>query len=51
MVIGSNDADVFILNLAFAETIKVRLCQKTGTRTRTHLLDIKKIAGSWTRCM
>ncbi|KAL8567345.1 hypothetical protein ACOMHN_001733 [Nucella lapillus] len=45
-VISSDDTDVFVLNLAFAETIRTRLFQKTGTRTRTHLLDINKIAAS-----
>ncbi|KAL8625537.1 hypothetical protein ACOMHN_014626 [Nucella lapillus] len=45
-VISSDDTDVFVLNLAFAETIRTCLFQKTGTRTRTHLLDINKIAAS-----
>ncbi|KAL8610714.1 hypothetical protein ACOMHN_016697 [Nucella lapillus] len=45
-VISSDDTDIFVLNLAFAETIRTRLFQKTGTRTRTHLLDINKIAAS-----
>lgn len=47
VVISADDTDVFLLSLAFSWEIRpTRLFQKTGTRARTHMLDINTIADS-----
>lgn len=48
VVICSEDTDVFVMCLAFHKEISVRLYQKCGIKTRTHLIDIGKIcSGLW----
>ena len=42
VVIVSEDTDVFILCIAFANDFKGSLYQKRGTTTRTKYMDIKK---------
>ena len=46
VVICSEDTDVFVLCLAFSDQIHVPLFQKSGTQTRTKLIDIGKIAAA-----
>ena len=46
VVICSEDTDVFIMSLAFCDRIKTPLFQKCGTRTRTRLVDIRKVAAT-----
>lgn len=45
-MICSEDTDVFIMTLAFQDQIGVPLFQKYGTRTRTRLVDIMKVAAT-----
>lgn len=44
VVINSEDTDVFILCLAFCESIQASLYMKCGTKSRKRVLDIEKIA-------
>ena len=44
VMISSNDTDVFILNLTLCSAIKAPMYQKSGTGTRTQLIDICKLA-------
>ncbi|KAL8617912.1 hypothetical protein ACOMHN_026489 [Nucella lapillus] len=46
VMISSNDTDVLVLNIAFCGAIKALLCQRSGTSTRTQLIDIGKVASS-----
>ena len=46
VVICSENTDVFIMYLAFHDKIGVPLFQKCGTRTRTRLVDIMKVAAT-----
>ena len=46
VVICSEDTDVFVMLLAYCDKIGVSLFQKCGTRTRTRLVDIVKVAAS-----
>ena len=46
MVICAEDTDVFILCLAFNDQIDAPLFKKCGTRNRTRLVDITKVAAS-----
>jgi len=42
----SEDTDVFIMSLAFSSEIGASLFMKSGTRTRTKIIDIIKVAAS-----
>ncbi|KAL8624130.1 hypothetical protein ACOMHN_036133 [Nucella lapillus] len=46
VMISSNDTDVLVLNIAFCGAIKAPLYQRSGTSTRTELIDIGKVASS-----
>ena len=46
VVISSNDTDVLVLNIAFCSAIKAPLRQRSGTNTRTQLIDIGKVVSS-----
>ncbi|KAL8594843.1 hypothetical protein ACOMHN_016084 [Nucella lapillus] len=46
VMISSNDTDVLVLNIAFCGAIKAPLYQRSGTSTRTQLIDIGKVASS-----
>lgn len=46
VVICSEDTDVFVMSLAFCDKIESQLFQKCGTKTRTRLIDIKKVAAT-----
>ena len=46
VMISSNDTDVLVLNIAFCNAIKAPMYQKSGTGTRTQLIDIGKVASS-----
>ena len=46
VVICSEDTDVFIMCSSFCDQIEAPLFQKCGTRMRTRLVDIKKVAAS-----
>ena len=46
VVICSEDTDVFILSLAFHDKIGASLFQKCGTRTRTRVIDIRRVAAT-----
>jgi len=46
VVICAEDTDVFIMCLAFHDKIGAPLFQKCGTRTRTRLVDIGKVAAT-----
>lgn len=46
VVICSEDTDVFIVSLAFHDKIGASLFQECGTRTRTRVVDIRKVAST-----
>ena len=46
VVVCSEDTDVFIMALAFHDKIGSSLFQKFGTRTRTRVADIRKVAAT-----
>ena len=46
VVICSEDTDVFIMCLAFHGKIGAPLFQKCGTKTRTRVVDIRKVAAT-----
>ncbi|CAM4534943.1 unnamed protein product [Leuciscus chuanchicus] len=46
IVICSEDTDVFIMSLAFCDKIEAPLFLKCGTRTRTRLVAIRKVAAT-----
>ena len=46
VVVCSEDTDVFIMALAFHDKIEASLFQKCGTKTRTRVIDIRKVAGT-----
>ena len=46
IVICAEDTDVFIMCLAFHDKIWVPLFQKCGTRARTRLVDIRRVAAT-----
>jgi hypothetical protein len=46
VVICSEDTDVFIMSMAFHDKIAAPLFQKCGTRTRTRVVDIRKVAAT-----
>jgi hypothetical protein len=46
VLISSDDTDVFIMFLAFHADIQAKLLQKCGTKARTKILDVEKIAKS-----
>ena len=46
VVVNSEDTDVSILLLAFSNSINTKLYMRCGTRTRTRLIDIAKVAQS-----
>ena len=46
VVICAEDTDVFIMCLAFHDKIGAPLFQKCGTRTRSRLVDIRKVAAT-----
>lgn len=46
VVICSEDTDVFIMCLAFHDKIGAQLFQRCGTKTRTRIVDVTKVAAS-----
>ena len=46
VLVCSEDTDVFIMSLAFSNEIGASLFMKSGTRTRTNVIDISKVAAS-----
>ena len=46
VLVCSEDTDVFIMSLAFTNEIGPSLLMKSGTRTRTKIIDITKVAAS-----
>jgi len=46
VLVCSEDTDVFIMSLAFSNEIGASLFMKSGTRTRTKVIDITKVAAS-----
>ena len=46
VMISSNDTDVFVLSIVFCSAVKATLYQRSGTSTRTQLIDIGKVASS-----
>ena len=46
VVVCSEDTDVFIMSLAFCDKVNAPLFQKCGTRTRTRLVDIRKVSAT-----
>ena len=47
VVICSEDTDVFIMSIAFAEEIPTSLYIKCGTRNRTKVIDINRVANTF----
>lgn len=46
VLVCSEDTDVFIMSLVFSHEIGPSLFMKSGTRTRTKVIDITKVAAS-----
>ena len=46
VVICSEDTDVFVMAVAFQDTIRTSLFQKCGTRNRSRVVDVSKVAAT-----
>lgn len=45
-MICSEDTGVFVMSVAFCDKTEGQLFQKCGTRTRTRIVDIRKVAAA-----
>ncbi|KAL8602622.1 hypothetical protein ACOMHN_021969 [Nucella lapillus] len=46
VIVSSNDTDVLVLNLAYSSAVKAPRYQKSGSGTRTQLIDVSHLAST-----